>query len=151
MTNPNWYNYTDPNTGLVAVTTGLNPFYAYAPAHGNIGPDSVPIPPQSPFYNASAGGTMGFYQAPGIGANGGAGFATPTVQPGIAGAGPSGVTQNLTNAQFVAANPGLTIKTPTANFSLPYKGCVLSFTTGVPVACDLALVAALTAVGAPVV
>ena len=57
--------------------------------------------------------------------------------------------QSQTVSQFNVSFP--THKTPTANFSLHYQGHTLTFTKGVPFTYDAALLAALTAISAPIV
>ena len=57
--------------------------------------------------------------------------------------------QSQTVAQFNAAFP--THKTPTANFTLHYNGHTLAFTKNVPFTYDAGLLAALTAISAPIV
>lgn len=61
----------------------------------------------------------------------------------------SGISK-LTAAELTSKYSGLTIKTPTASFGMSYRGMTLHFRSGDPVMCDTALLAALTAAGAPV-
>ena len=63
----------------------------------------------------------------------------------------NGVHQELTAAQTSTAYGSGNIKTPTANFTLPYKGSHVQGRKGIPLVCDAALRAALSAAGAPVV
>lgn len=64
----------------------------------------------------------------------------------------NGVMQELTAAQMASALPaGYTIKTPTKNFTLSYKSTHMNCFKGIPIICDAAILAALTATSAPVV
>lgn len=62
----------------------------------------------------------------------------------------NGQLQELTPAQVSTKYGSGNIKTPTANFNINYKGMHLVGYKGVPIVCDAALLAALTAAGAPV-
>ncbi len=63
----------------------------------------------------------------------------------------NGVHQELTAAQVSTAYGSGNIKTPTKNFTLNYKGLHINGFKNIPIVCDAALLAALAAVGAPVV
>lgn len=73
---------------------------------------------------------------------------SPNTIPHAAG---NGQLQELTAAQISTKYGSGNIKTPTANFSINYKGQHLVGYKNIPIVCDAALIAALTAAGAPVV
>jgi hypothetical protein len=61
----------------------------------------------------------------------------------------SGVTQALTPSQMMAQF-GSSLRTASRSFGITFRGHHIAFNKGVPVVCDAALIAALTAAGAPV-
>ncbi|MDE2354167.1 MAG: hypothetical protein KGL17_04000 [Betaproteobacteria bacterium] len=63
----------------------------------------------------------------------------------------NGVHAELAPASVAAAVPGKTVKTPTKNFTITYQGLHISGMKGIPIVCDAAMLAALTATSAPVV
>lgn len=62
----------------------------------------------------------------------------------------NGGVQQLTAAELTSKYSGLTLKTPTKNFSITYRGVHISCLSGVPIMCDAGLLGAFTASSAPV-
>lgn len=63
----------------------------------------------------------------------------------------NGSLAQLTGTQLGTLYGAGNVKTPTKDFTLNYKGHHVQFFNGVPVVCDAQLLAALTAISAPVV
>lgn len=63
----------------------------------------------------------------------------------------NGNTQTYLLADFQAANPGVTINTPSANFSFGWNGVTTDYIAGQPVVLTPDLFAAMTAAGQPIV